>query len=148
MILHSATHLFYNEELSSGLRDIADLDSLLREFANHPGFWSELTERAAEMNLQRPLFYALRYSERIMETPVEPSAFLALTSARPPSWLVKIMDSAYLRALRPHHRLAEDRLTSFARRLLYVRAHWLRMPPHLLALHLTVKAFRRQETAP
>ena len=29
--------------------------------------------------------------------------------------------------------------------LLYVRAHWLRMPPLLLAWHLGVKALRRDD---
>jgi len=148
MILHSATHLFYNEDLSSGLRDIADLDSLMRGFSAAPEFWRELTERAAELDLTRPLFYALRYSARMMDTPVAPSALRALASAAPPSWVVSMMDSIYMRALRPHHSLAEDALTPFARRALYVRAHWLRMPPHLLALHLSVKALRREEADP
>ena len=33
MVLHSATHLFCNEDVGNGLRDLVDLDSLLREFA-------------------------------------------------------------------------------------------------------------------
>ena len=35
--------------------------------------------------------------------------------------------------------------TQWARRLLYVRGHWLKMPMPLLAWHLTVKSFRRDE---
>jgi len=145
MILHSATHLFYNEELSSGLRDIADLDSLLRGFSVAPGFWRELVERAAELDLTRPLFYALRYSACITDTPVDATALQALAASAPPARVLGIMDAAYLRALRPQHRLADDRFTHIARRFLYVRAHWLRMPPHLLAFHLSVKALRREE---
>ena len=41
-------------------------------------------------------------------------------------------------------------LTPLARRSLYIRAHWLRMPPLLLAYHLAHKAIlpARQETHP
>src|SRR5438045_6762401 len=55
LIVHSATHLFFNEEFSNGLRDLVDLDSLLRHFGEQPGFWSTLGERAAELDLVRPL---------------------------------------------------------------------------------------------
>jgi hypothetical protein len=34
-------------------------------------------------------------------------------------------------------------LAGIARWCLYVRSHWLRMPPILLARHLTRKAFKR-----
>jgi len=39
MVLHAATHLFLNEEFSSALRDLADLDSLLRHFGGETRFW-------------------------------------------------------------------------------------------------------------
>ena len=84
----------------------------------------------------------------VRNPPVAESALRALAATAPPSWVVGMMDSIYMRALRPHHTLAEDNLTPFARRTLYVRAHWLRMPPHLLALHLSVKALRREEATP
>src|SRR5690606_2651387 len=54
MVLHSATHLFLNEEFSNGLRDLADLDVLLRHFSVDPGFWQKLTMRAGELGLGRP----------------------------------------------------------------------------------------------
>ena len=36
-------------------------------------------------------------------------------------------------------------MAALARGSLYVRAHWLRMPPVLLAYHLVIKAFRREQ---
>jgi len=142
MVLHSAAHLFLNEELGSGLRDLADLDSLLRHFGREAGFWDELTARAGELDLARPLYYALRYSKQILETPVAPQALQAADSGRPSVLLRRLMDALFLRALQPER--AGERLTPLARRSLYVRAHWLRMPPLLLACHLTIKAFRRK----
>ena len=145
MVLHSAAHLFLNEDLGSGLRDLADLDSLLRQFGPRAAFWERLTARARELDLARPLYYALRYAVRILAAPVPAQALSASEAARPPAWLRPVMDALYLRALRPDHSCADDRFTPLARRLLYVRAHWLRMPPLMLARHLTVKALRRQE---
>ena len=60
--------------LSQGLRDLADLDSLLRHFGQEPGFWEELPRRAAELDLARPLYYGLRYASRFLGTPVPPEA--------------------------------------------------------------------------
>jgi hypothetical protein len=145
MVLHSAVHLFFNEELSSGLRDLADLDSLLRDFGSVAGFWEELAARAQELDLTRPLYYALRYARRILDTPVPERALRAGEIGRPPALSRRMMDGLFLRALRPDHPLAADPLTPFARLALYVRAHWLRMPPLMLVRHLTVKAFRQQE---
>ena len=145
MVLHSAVHLFFNEELSSGLRDLADLDSLLSDFGRVAGFWEELGARAQELDLARPLYYALRYASRMLDTPVPEQALRAGEIGRPPALLRRTMDGLFLRALRPAHPSAADPLTPFARQALYVRAHWLRMPPLLLARHLTIKAFRRHE---
>ena len=38
MVLHSATHLFCNEDVGNGLRDLVDLDGLLRAFRGGAGF--------------------------------------------------------------------------------------------------------------
>jgi len=145
MVLHSATHLFHNEELSHGLRDLADLDSLLRDFGVRSGFWEELTQRASELGLTRPLYYGLRYAIRMLGTPVPREVLTAIDIGHPSRLLRPLMDALFLRALRPDHPSAAGPLTPLARQALYVRAHWLRMPPHLLAYHLIRKAFRREE---
>lgn len=142
MVLHSACHLFHEGEFGNALRDLADLDSLLRGFASE-GFWTALVRRAEALHQLRPLHYALRYCERILATPVPPAvlAGVAASEARPVRQ--HLMDALYLRALRPQHALSDDCWSPLARWLLYVRAHWLRMPPHLLARHLSRKAWYR-----
>lgn len=148
MVLHSMTHLFHNEELSHGLRDLSDLDRLLRHFAAAPTFWSELVERADELDLARPLYYGLRHTGAILGTPV-PAKTLALASRAAPGWpLRSLMEGLWARALRSPHSLAADRLTPATLFMLYLRAHWLRMPPLLLLRHLGIKAMRRGETDP
>ena len=145
LVLHSATHLFCNEELGNGLRDLADLDSLLRHFGPESGFWPGLTMRAAELDLTRPLYYALRYVAPILNTPVPTQVLREAEIGRPPPLLRGLMDAVFLRTLQPESAGVTDALGSLARTSLYVRAHWLRMPPLLLAQHLTTKALRGEE---
>jgi len=144
LVLHSAVHLFHDGELEQGLRDLVDLDLLLRHFGVEPRFWIQLTARAAEMDLARPLFYALRYTQRILETPVPADAFAALRSFAPGAGLRVVMDGLFLRGLAPLHPSCADWLTPAARWLLYVRSHYLRMPVHLLLPHLLRKAWMRR----
>jgi hypothetical protein len=58
------------------------------------------------------------------------------------------MDAIWLRALRSPHPSAAAPLAGAALLALYVRGHWLRMPPLLLARHLTIKALRLHERSP
>ena len=148
MVLHSATHLFHDGELENGLRDLADLDALLRHFAaDDPHFWEHLTARSFEMDLARPLYYALRYGNELLQTPVPDSAFRALAVARPASPLRGLMDGLFRRGLKPHHWSCDGRLSGAARWLLYVRSHYLRMPLHLLIPHLLRKAIKDHRKA-
>jgi hypothetical protein len=102
-----------------------------------------MVPRAVELDLTRALFYALRYANLILGTPVPAAVSDAVSQvpgAKPSILVLALMDALFMRALRPAHRSAQDSLTPFARWLLYLRAHWLRMPPHLLIYHLTRKA--------
>ena len=53
-----------------------------------------------------------------------------------------MMDAIFLRMLQPDDDNSSSGLAVLARGAVYVRAHWLRMPPLLLAHHLTIKALR------
>jgi hypothetical protein len=141
MVLHSVTHLFHNEQLDHGLRDLVDIDDLLRHFCDLPDFWPTLVLRAEELGLSRTLFYGLRYAKTILHTAVSTEVIDALRVARPNKLILKLMDELFLRALMPTHSSCSDWLTGAARQLLYIRATWLRMPPFLLARHLFHKAF-------
>jgi hypothetical protein len=145
MLLHSATHLFQEGELDHGLRDLVDIDGLLRHYGARPGFWDQMVPRAREVGLARPLFYALRYAAMILGTPVRQDVLSAAKVGAPTRPLQALMDFLYLRALRPIHPTSSDRWTPVALGMLYVRAHWLRMPLPLLAYHLTRKALVKSD---
>jgi len=141
MVLHSATHLFADGEFDKGLRDLYDLDRLLRHYGPLPGFWDSLPPRARELELQRFLYYALRYAQAVLGTPVPERVLAAIAPDGPAAPLRWLMDALFLRALMPDHMSCRGPLTGTARFLLYVRGNWLRMPPLRLARHLLHKAF-------
>jgi hypothetical protein len=143
MVLHSAIHLFYGGEFEQGLRDLSDLDFLMREFATRDsGFWQALMTRAEALNLERPLFYALRYAYHLVGTPI-PTGMLAKTRPFGPGrTALKAMDTLLGAALVS---IAPGARTMGARSLLWVRSHWLRMPPGLLLRHLLRKLGGRRK---
>lgn len=143
MILHSATHLFNEGEFGRGLRDLSDFDLLLRHFGTCDQFWSKLVDRAVETGLARPLFYALRHASRLFGTPVPGATTKTLRRSAPTQPALWLMDWALAQALAPHHKSCSDSLTPVALFVLYVRAHYLRMPFPLLVVHLARKGFRR-----
>ncbi len=147
MVLHSAVHLFFDGEFDKGLRDLYDIHRLLGEFGNRPGFWQGLPARARELELARPLFYALRYCRRLLGTPVPQAVLDALAPAAPNRALLGLMDQLFARALLPVHASCEDRFSGLARFALYLRGNWLRMPPLLLSRHLFHKAFISPRTS-
>jgi hypothetical protein len=130
-VIHAVAHLFADGDLAGGLRNLWDIDRLLREAAQTPGFWDRLGERARRHQLVAPVARALRLADRLYGTPVEP----ALAGRR------RLSDRVYRRRL-----LARDGWGRETRRLtrlaFYVRSHWLRMPPLMLARHLWVKLRR------
>ncbi|MDZ7592808.1 MAG: nucleotidyltransferase family protein [Rubrivivax sp.] len=138
LVLHSATHLFHEGEWQHGLRDLVDLDALLRAQGADPEFWDGLIARAALLNLGRPLFYGLRYCERLLATPV-PAGLLQRCPGRPGPRAAAAMDALFMPALATAHHSCRRPGSGFAAWALYVRSHWLRMPPHLLLPHLAQK---------
>ncbi len=139
MVLHSAVHLFSDGEFNNGLRDLLDIHRLLTHFGTDRRFWAGLAPRANALQLERPLFYALRYSAMLLGTTVPDDVRAAVPGPSAP--LLALMDSLFRRALLPEHASCGDAFSGTARFLLYLRGNWLRMPPLLLARHLFHKAF-------
>ncbi|HHH38663.1 MAG TPA: hypothetical protein ENK50_03695 [Sedimenticola sp.] len=138
--LHSATHLFQEGEFRNALRDLTDLDLLAREFDQHPGFWEQLPTRARQLQLERQLYYGLRYCDRLLGTPI-PQGLLEESrqhAPRPP--LAGVMDLLFGQVFRPQHRSCRTPLTGVADTALYLRSHAIRMPARLLLPHLAHKS--------
>lgn len=145
LLLHSMTHLFFNEEQAHALRDLSDIDLLLRDFGRDPAFWPRLVARARQLGLARPLYEGLRYAAAVLGTPVPASTLQEVEAHGPPRAWRPLMDGLWQRAFATLHPGSRRRGTALALFMLYVRAHWLRMPPRLLLPHLLVKALGLHE---
>ncbi|MCX7673106.1 MAG: nucleotidyltransferase family protein [Thiobacillaceae bacterium] len=145
LVLHAATHRFCEGEWALGLRDLTDLDALLRLGLARPDWWANLIERAVELNLAYPLRLALRYAQRLLATPV-PDQVLATLARHTGRLAWGWRDALFLRGLTPAGCAPAG--TGLARSILYVRGHWLRMPLHLLLPHLLYKAMRSGHSPP
>ena len=142
MVLHAAAHLFHDGDLHRSLRDLVDIRDLLICFAGQSHFWPSLVPRAAALHLGRPLFYALRHCCCLLGTPMPEVVASAAARFAPPSPIVRAMDWLVPNALIPGSSDAAAH-RNVAGVLLYVRSHWLRMPPWLLVPHLARQALVR-----
>jgi hypothetical protein len=137
MVIHAAAHLFADGDLAGGLRNLWDIDRLVREFGeDDPDFAAALEARARDHQLWPAVARALRLAHDLYGAPVA-AGMRALTAS----------DRLFRRRL-----LARDGWglpTRPATRLgFYVRSHWLRMPPAMLARHLWIKWRRGASDAP
>jgi hypothetical protein len=145
-VIHAAAHLFQDSDCVGKIRDLVDLDAMIRGFASAPGFWDELAAEPRRHGLGRCLWYTLHFCRRLLGTPVPDRVFCALAREAPPLPLRRWMDTAIPAVIFPRH---PDDLhptrRSLNERLLEARAVFLRMPPHLLVYHALMKQFRRRK---
>ncbi|MEX1148154.1 MAG: nucleotidyltransferase family protein, partial [Sphingomonadales bacterium] len=147
MLLHSAVHLFQDGEVRGGVRDLLDQAGMIRHFGQDPAFWPDVIARAQELGLTRPLYYSLRYAERLLGAPVPDSVPDHVRDAvRPmgPGPMVRgLMDRLVEAAIAPAYMFEPRKGAALAGEMLYLRSHWLKMPPAMLARHLATKALKR-----
>jgi hypothetical protein len=141
--LHACAHVFQDSDFDGMLRDLADVDALLRERGRDAAGWSELAARARRHGLGRALWYGAHFGAALFATPVPAGAREALAFAAPGPVVRRAMSGVGRRVLLPE---SPDRLPSLAkrgaRRLLTARYFLLRLPPRLLAVHVAAKARR------
>ena len=103
----------------------------------YPDFNDRLWSEASHLGLARPLRYALRYATRYFETAASTGV---REGARPV--IESVTDACVDRAVRSPLDLRTGVGVRLAQAVLYLRSHWLRMPPGLLLRHLGAKALR------
>jgi hypothetical protein len=141
LLIHSITHLVHEGELNNGLRDLVDIDSMLRASSSQPGFWGRFAEAAVEHDLVEPVCFGLRLVQRVLDTPVPADVARSLASRARGRMPWRSLDSVYERALQQAVPGGGGARAELAALLIYIRAHWLRMPPGLLLRHLAMKAW-------
>jgi hypothetical protein len=170
MVVHSATHLLNEGEFAHGLRDLSDIDLLVRGFtAADAAFPQRLCWRAAELGQTMPVELALilpsspprKRGSMVGQTKRQDtmhSADGAMDSrfrgndergrgnderGRWQRLIERTRIALFDLALHPPHASCRGWPTLVAQALLYVRGHLLRMPLRLLVPHLLRKALRR-----
>ena len=131
IIVHAAAHLLADGDLAGGLRNLWDIDRLLREFAAADAdFWTKLDGRASHHQLRRAVRRAVRLASDLYGTPV------------PERWQTfSVADPLFKARMLARNGWGQEKRKAL-RFAFYVRSHWLRMPPLMLARHLWTKATR------
>ena len=130
MVIHAAAHLFADGDLAGGLRNLWDIDRLLRAF-DSADFRRTLAERADLHQLRRAVALALRLAARLYGSPID----------RAWAGRDRLTDRLFEARLLARNGWGQER-RALLRFAFYVRSHWLRMPPAMLARHLWIKATR------
>lgn len=141
--LHTCVHLYWNEDVSSSLRDLYDFTCLCRVDATD-NFWRDIINTSEKMGLSHLLFDVLCMAEYFfyLKYPVDIKRKLygrhysgRLNLRR--KWVQYFMK----RALIPDTRVCSSTSLSIFRFAAYIRGHFLKMPLTILFPHLVKKAW-------
>ena len=122
MICHAAAHLFADGDLQGGMRNLWDIHCLIEEFG-----LEGLSARARHHGLVSAVERSVRQASAFYGTDI------------PDSWRMRDSTDPFF-ARRLTARDGWGRSTRpFMQQYFYMRSHWLRMPPLMLARHLWTK---------
>ncbi|MBU6207000.1 MAG: nucleotidyltransferase family protein [Alphaproteobacteria bacterium] len=129
MVIHAAAHLIADGELDGGMRNLWDIDRLVREFGvNDSHFFTILEVMAQRHGLSAATTRALRLAHALYATPLA-APFRARLSQTDRLFLARILArDCWGRGMNKPFRLG-----------FYIRAHLIRMPLPLLLRHLWIK---------
>ena len=117
MLVHAAAHLFADGDLAGGMRNLWDVHCLITQFGT-----TGLAERAAHHGLAAEVARALRLAAALYGVGANTS----------------VADRLYLRRLTARDGWSRQTRV-LTRQGFYIRSHYLRMPPAMLARHLWTK---------
>lgn len=147
--IHACLHLFQDSDCVDRLREIVDLDMLIRTHGQHEAFWPRLCERSTHNpGAGRAVWYGLRYCQALLATPIPESVTAALDVLSPAGGVRRLMDHAIAQVMfGPHPDAHHDATSPFWAGVLKARALHLRMPLHLLIYHAAAKLARDLKTS-
>lgn len=129
MTLHCVAHLFADGDLAGGLRNLWDFHCLVSEFSSTKAdYWDLLDSRSMLHQLAPHLDIAMRLSHRLYGTDIQGYNL----------GVQRISTEFYIRRLTARNGRGQ-KTRKFTRLVFYIRSHWLRMPPMMLAKHLWTK---------
>ena len=138
--LHSAIHLFLNEDFSHGFRDLTDLHILCSSNRDNQAYWDRLISLSEDSSFEKELQLAVRYCKKILNTDIPPhydDQIQALSETQ-----FRLLDFAFERVLTLRHPKLDVHFRSLYELAVYMRGHFLKMPMGVLIKHLTIKSWR------
>jgi len=142
-VLHRTVHLFFDGDLINGLRELVDINELLSVFAKTNQFEQRLVSRARELGVSRPLYYAIHFCSEILRSDVSSRIKSSLEESAPSFPVRQLLLPMMRSQLMPADLDHTGTLSRLSANFLYMRSHWLRMPPLMLARHLLTQVRRR-----
>jgi hypothetical protein len=142
LLIHSITHLMHEGELHNGLRDLHDIDRMVLMFSAEARFWPRLVSVAAGNDLALPVAHGLHLARRLFGTPVPDEVLAHLVPGYAGRRSARFLSRIYLSALQSPQVAHRSTWARAAHGAVYVRGHWLRMPPGQLGRHLAIKTWR------
>ncbi|MFQ3221444.1 MAG: hypothetical protein ACI96W_003832 [Paraglaciecola sp.] len=136
MTLHSLIHLFFNEEVKKGYRDLIDIHTLIMA-NNNREFWLDLIVLAKETGFDLELFLACRYAQKILQTEIPDFVQDEISQFCP--WNIGFLDFIYNKTLKPSHPICKPPFFALAESAVLIRGHFQKMPMHILIYHLLCK---------
>jgi len=137
MVLHSVIHLFMNEETQNAIRDLWDIHLLISENSSDE-FWQKLHKLAELTGFQLELKYCLTALNYYLYSALDPVSKNQCDAHSCDNLWVRLI---LLPSLVPEHPIVCTARNRWAKRFMYLRGHWLKMPMHILISHLLVKGF-------
>ena len=142
LLIHSVTHLMHEGELRNGLRDLHDIDRMVRLFSAQDDFWPRLATIAAGNDLALPVARGLSLARRILGTPVPDAVPARLAPGIERLASTRVLEQIFVSALHSPHAAKRCWSARVAHGFIYLRGHWLRMRPARLTHHLAIKAWK------
>jgi hypothetical protein len=142
-VLHRATHLFYDGDLRDSLRELVDIHELITTYSTEDEFENRLAQRAQVLGLGKPLYYALYFCRNLLGTDISEQVINDLekyANRTPTRQILCFFMQRQLTSLSPGQR---GFVTTVSGWVLFLRSHWIKMPPLLLARHLITQIRRR-----
>jgi hypothetical protein len=170
-VLHSIIHLFMNEDFSHSFRDLFDLTLLIKEYgyqgngheeyekyeeygnkghgnkgyrnkeSENDEFWNRLSCIASKSGYEKEVYYCLKMYNQLFLLP-KPSIYKELEARFKNIYSDFLINSVITRAMTPKHTLMDTFTVRLSRFYVFMRGHCLKMPPHILFLHLAIKSYK------
>jgi hypothetical protein len=139
LVLHCIIHLFFNEDFSKSFRDILDIHLLVEQLEASEGL-EKIRMLAVQMGFYKELYYALSIRDEIFHTNcLQDNKFHCPSIPLITRFFIQYV---VYRSVMPSHDLIFSYWNNFARFIMYIRGHFLKMPLRILIPHMLVKTKR------